>query len=79
MIAVLALVVVGLVVGGRGPTWYDWRARRRAMFPLRPRLFQELRNALAYRPQPLPALPAARVVYLPSACCRPTLYLPAGD
>ena len=49
MIAYLAVIFFGLVVGGTGPSYWDWRRRR-----------QERRDR-----------PLARVIYLPTACCRP--------
>lgn len=81
MIAVLGIIAFAAFVGGNGPAYTDWRDRRRAMFPLRKRLFHELRAALTYRPPPKPPLPpAARVVYLPSGRCRgPQYQLASGS
>ena len=55
MIPLIVVLFFGSVAGGTGPAWHEWRARRE-----RERLEAEAR---------LPA--SARVVYLPSACCRP--------
>lgn len=47
--AELVVIVFAAIVGGTGPTYRDWLARRRSRRDY----------------------PAARVTYLPSACCRP--------
>lgn len=56
MIPLLVVVFFGTLTGATGPAWHEWRARRE----------REQLEAEAKLPPP------ARVVYLPSACCRPS-------